>query len=219
MAATTNKRLFGVVMFWTVLTTLFAWLPLVRIIARPEGYTWQILGLSGSGLEGPFWVFVPLTAYAVALLYTAGRGPRAWFHPLLILWHLTVTGVIITALVQAGRDAFWQGQALHLTIPMWIIVVPTLVFTVLALVWVAQDRRQPATPVAPWCRTNTSRLVGSLVLLMVGFVLFRTGTNYNWVTAVAVVTTVLHWITLAWSFESVEPAATSTGNATSAPAL
>lgn len=40
-----NKKnwLLGPVMFWTVLTTLFAWLPLVRIIGRPEGYNWSIL--------------------------------------------------------------------------------------------------------------------------------------------------------------------------------
>ena len=43
-----QSSLFGPLMFWTVLTTVFAWLPLVRIMARPEGYHWSILGLSGT---------------------------------------------------------------------------------------------------------------------------------------------------------------------------
>ncbi len=69
--------LLGPVMFWTVLTTLFAWLPLVRIIARPEGYQWSILELSGKGTEGPYWVFILLTIYVLILLFSASRGPRA----------------------------------------------------------------------------------------------------------------------------------------------
>jgi hypothetical protein len=38
------------------------------------------------------------------------------------------------------------------------------------------------------------------VLLAAALVLFRAGTNYNWVTAVAIVTTIAHWILLAESF-------------------
>lgn len=41
-------RLFGPVMGWTAITTIFAWLPLVRILGRPEGYEWAVLGISDS---------------------------------------------------------------------------------------------------------------------------------------------------------------------------
>ncbi len=211
--------LLGPVMFWTVLTTIFAWLPLVRIIGRPEGYSWSILGLSGNGLDGPFWIFVPLTAYAVTLLFTAERGPRALFHVMLVFWHLTVTSVVITALVQGDGGAMWQGQALHLQIPLWVLAVPCVLFTLLAAAWVAIDRRFPRKKTGPWCRDNTFRLVVSLLLLCVAVVLFRAGTNYNWVTAVAVIITIFHWLVLAWSFESVNKTVTESKNKGSLQAL
>ena len=198
------SRLLGYIMFWTVVTTLFTWLPLVRIIGRPEGYNWSILGLSGEGLEGPFWIFIPATAFAVLLLYSAGRGPRKLFHALLVIWHLTVTGIVVAGLLQAGFSASWQGQALHLTIPLWLIAIPCVVFTIMTVTWVIAVRNNPAEDPAPWSQKNTFRLVGSLVLLLLGISMFRLGTNYNWVTALAVLITVAHWIILAWSFEPAD---------------
>lgn len=198
-----NRRLLGPIMFWTVLTTIFAWLPLERIIGRPEGYHWGILGLAGEGFRGPFWIFIPLTAFAVLLLFTAERGPRKLFRPLLIIWQLVVLAVVVVALVYGGNDATWQGQGLSWSIPMWVAVAPAALFTIAAFVWVAIDRNvDPKTP-QPWSRSNTLRLAASLVLLVMAIVLFRAGTNYNWVTAVAIVTTILHWLALAWSFVAV----------------
>ncbi len=196
-----SRLLLGPIMVWTVVTTIFAWLPLVRIVGRPEGYHWRILGLSGEGFDGPFWLFIPLTMFAIALLYTAERGPRNRFRPLLIIWHVTVLVVIVAALIQGGADARWQGQGLYWSIPMWLAVAPAALFTIMAIVWVAVDLKgAPPKQPQPWSRTNTLRLTASLLLLVVAIVLFRFGTNYNWVTAVAIVTTVLHWLLLAWSF-------------------
>jgi hypothetical protein len=194
-------RLFPPVVGWTIFTGIFAWLPLVRIIGRAEGYTWSILGLSGAGTEGPFLVFLPLTGYVVVMIYALHRGPRTLAHVMSVLWHLAVTGLVIAGVVLGGTDATWQGQGLHFSIPMWLLVVPFLGFTGVAIAWAVLDRRAESrnTPV-PWSRRNTTRLVASLVLLAAALVLFRAGTNYNWVTAVAIVTTIAHWILLAESF-------------------
>jgi len=187
-------------MFWTVLTTIFTWLPLVRIIGRPERYNWRILGLAGEGLQGPFWALIPFAAFAVLLLYTGERGPKQLFRPLLVLWQLVVLGVVVVAVVEGGYDARLQGQGLHWEIPMWVAIVPAVFFAILAVVWVKRGGQHPASRPAPWSRANTFRLAGSLVLLAIALGLFRAGTNYNWVTAVAIVTTVMHWLVLAWSF-------------------
>lgn len=199
-----QDALFGMVMFWTILTTVFAWLPLVRIIGRPEGYQWSIAGLSGSGTKGPYWIFVLLTVYALILLFSGYRGPRSLFYPMLILWHLAVTALVVTGTVFGGSEAIIQGQGLHWTLPLWIVAIPCVVFTVLAIAWTVVDRRAGThAETAAWTRTNTARLGVSLVLLIVALVLFRAGTNYNWVTALAIIATVLHWILLAESFQPV----------------
>jgi hypothetical protein len=202
-AATGAQRLFGHVMFWTILTGIFAWLPLVRIAARPEGYTWGILGVSGRGTQGPFWIFILLTAYVLTMLFSAFRGPRAVFYPMLVIWHVAVTAVVIASVTIGGTEAVWQGQGLGVAVPMWILSVPFVLFTVLAIVWVVFDRRAGGAPSgARWVRANTVRLVGSIVVLGLALLLFRAGTNYNWVTASAIVATVLHWILLV---ESLAP--------------
>lgn len=196
------RRLFGLVMFWTALTSIFAWLPLVRIIGRPDGYSWSILGVSGSGREGPYWMFILLTIYVIAMLFTAFRGPRWAFYPMLGLWHLTVTGVVIASLILGGSQATWQGQGLHFEIPMWILVAPFALFTSMIFLWIFLDRRADSQPErVKWTRTNTWWLIASLAVLAVAIALFRAGTNYDWITAAAIVTTILHWSMLIRSFE------------------
>lgn len=198
-----KHRLIGAVMFWTVLTTVFTWLPLVRIMGRPAEYHWQVLGLSGEGLNGPFWVFIPFALFAVVLLWMAERGPRRFFYPMLIGWHLFVCGIVIASLVQGGVDADWQGQGLHWQIPMSIAMIPVFLFTALSLLWVVIDNSDPARQVSAWSRANSIRLGVSLSLLLLGLGFFRAGDNYNWVTSVAIILTISHWITLAWAFESI----------------
>lgn len=196
-----RNRLFGLVMFWTITTTILAWLPLVRILGRPEGYHWGVLGLSGSGTEGPFWIFLPATAYAVTLFFVAHRGPRAVFYPMLLLWHVAFTAIVFAGTLAGGPDATFQGQGLHWEFPLWFIGIPCAFFTALAAVWVVLDHRAGgAVRAAPWTRANTRWLVASLLLLGLALGFFAAGTNYNWVTAVAIVLTVVHWIVLAVSF-------------------
>jgi len=198
------RRLFGPVMFWTVLTGIFAWLPLVRIVGRPEGYTWGILSLSGSGTDGPFWIFIVSTAYVLAMLFSLQRGPRVPSYFMVVAWHGLLTAVVIAALVLGGSDASWQGQGLRFAIPMWILVVPFALFTTLAAGWAITDHRAHRSgagrPSTPWSLANTRRLAISLVLLTLALALFRAGTNYDGVTAAAIITTIVHWILLVDSF-------------------
>ena len=203
MQDTTRNRLFGVVMFWTVVTTLFAWLPLARIIGRPEGYQWGILGLSGQGTDGPYWIFIGLTAYVVVLLYSAFRLTRTVFYPMLVAWHVLVTSVVAAGVLDGGTAATIQGQGLRWSFGLWMLLIPCAACLALVIVWIAADRRAGGGPLAePWSRPNTMRLVASLALLVVALALFRAGTNYNWVTAAAIVTTIAHWILLVESFAS-----------------
>lgn len=208
------KHLFGAVMFWTVTTTLFAWLPIVRIVGRAEGYEWGVLGLRGSGTDGPFWIFVFLTVYAVTMMFAAFRGPRRLFQPMLVLWHLAFTAIVIAGTALGGASASFQGQGLHWSFPLWLVSVPCIAFTATVIAWVVLDRRSGQPPVRePWTRTNSRRLVTSILLLAGALVLFRAGTNYNWVTALAIVFTISHWIAMVRAFEPVarssRPAATA----------
>lgn len=204
MRARSLQRLFGVLVPWTVVTGIFAWLPLVRIMGRPDGYTWRVLGLRGAGTEGPFWVFIVATGYVVGMLWTLVRGPRTLSYALVVGWHLLVTGIVIAGTLQGGAAATIQGQGLGWEIPLWVLTVPFLIGVAVAVLWAVADGRSGLTPVAgAWTPRNTRRLGISLALLVSALLLFRAGTNYDWVTAAAIVATILHWIALVRAFGDV----------------
>lgn len=201
MTSHTVGRLFGALVGWTAVTSIFAWLPLVRILGRPDGYHWRVLGLSGSGTDGPFWIFIVLTIYVGAMLWTLIRGPRWLSYTLVVPWHGCLSGVVAAGLVQGGSEATMQGQGLRWEIPLGLLAVAFLLGAGVAIAWVVGDRRTGSTPVAPpWSARNTFRLVLSLALLGVALLLFRAGTNYDMVTALAIVATVAHWIALIRAF-------------------
>lgn len=198
-----NQKLYKLVMIWTIITTVFAWLPLIRIIGRPEGYHWGVLGLSGEGFNGPFWIFIPLVLFVLAMMFSAYRTPRKVFYPLLIVWHLLFTGVVTAGILQSGTEATIQGQGLHWEFPLWILVIPCVLFLAAAVLWVVRDVKAGSKMTyTVWSGTNTKKLVAAFILLIAAIILFRLGTNYNWVTAVAIITTVLYWIILVESLQS-----------------
>jgi uncharacterized protein len=210
MNARSLDRMFSVLVLWTVLTGIFAWLPLVRILGRPDGYTWGVLGLGGAGTEGPFWVFILATAWVVSMLWTLVRGPRSVSYVLVVGWHLLITGIVIAGTIAGGTDATIQGQGLRWEIPLWVLTVPFLIGTSMAAGWAVVDARSGSTPVAaPWAARNTVRLGVSLGLLALALLLFRAGTNYDWVTAAAIVVTVLHWVALVRAFGDSRPGGTA----------
>lgn len=197
-----DQKLFNLVMIWTIITTVFAWLPLIRIIGRPEGYHWSILGFSGEGFEGPFWIFIPLVLLVLSLMFSAYRAPRKVFYPLLIIWHLLFTGVVTAGILQGGSAATIQGQGLHWEFPLWVLIIPCVLFLAAVTLWVVRDVKAGSkmTFIA-WSGINTKKLVVALSLLILAIILFRLGTNYNWVTAVAILTTIFYWIVMVGSFQ------------------
>jgi hypothetical protein len=200
------KRLFPIVMGGTIVTTVFAWLPLVRIVGRPEGYHWRLFGIGGSGTEGPFGVFVILAAYAFTMVFTGMRGPHGLFRVMLVLWHGALAGGVVVASVRSGFAAAWEGQGLHFSIPMPVAAVPVVVLAALAVVWAVKRRPDDRPPTSTGrSSVNRGKLALAIVLLPLAIVLFRLGTNYNWVTALAILVTIPQWVLLLTAFDPQVP--------------
>ncbi|MCH7498338.1 MAG: hypothetical protein IH971_10890 [Candidatus Marinimicrobia bacterium] len=205
-----SERLFEVVYSWTVFTTVFVWLPIVRIVGRPEGYEWGIFGLRGVGVEGPFGVWVVLAAYAFVMLCYGQRLPRKVYYTMLLGWHVTLTSFMVAGIISMGEAATLQGQALRFEVSLLLVALPVILFTVLAAVWVFLDYREPWPQQADgWAPTEPSRFGAAVVLLLVALVVFRMGNNYNWVTSVAVLMTIVQWILMVGSFKPARISVTS----------
>ena len=102
-------RLLRVLVTWTSITFLLAWLPFVRSAMDGGSYTWSIgwwgLSAGGSGLSAQYWLPVVQVALGVAVLGLGCRGARRPFHWLLIAWH-TALFTSFTFLSLAHPDDF-----------------------------------------------------------------------------------------------------------------
>ena len=63
--------IFNIIIIWTIITSIFTWLPLVRIIGRPKEYYWGVMSFQGEGTDGPYWIFILATTFVIFMLYSA----------------------------------------------------------------------------------------------------------------------------------------------------
>ena len=86
-----RDRLLGVVLTWTSLTFLLAWLPFVRCVMDGDSYTWCLgwwgFETGGTGLSAQYWLLVVEVLLGVTILWLGSRGARMPFHWLLLAWH------------------------------------------------------------------------------------------------------------------------------------
>lgn len=204
ITAKPTQWLFNTVMIWTIVTSLFCWLPLIRIIGKPKDYYWGVFGMHGEGTDGPFWIFIVSSAYVIAMLFTNFRSKnRALAGVLLIVWNAFISGIVLYAVGSSGGTQTIQGQGWHWEFPLWILATPTLAFLALALLVVYRQLMLGKTfAIATWNIKNTRYFTASTILLGIGIVLFMLGSNYNWVTALAILVIIVQWFTMVESFKS-----------------
>jgi hypothetical protein len=188
----------GVVMGWTVFTTVFLWTVTTRGLLRPEISSWSVLGWGGSGREGGFWVFPLLAALALLVFHLAGRGRwRPLFRGLLLAWHLALTGIVLTGALAAGSEAHFEGAMWGVQIPLAVLCFPFAGFAALAAWWIGQEivgRGRPEA--APWGQVDRRALAVALLLLPAAAALFALGEGYDGPTKLATALTVVQWIVL-----------------------
>lgn len=204
--STTQVKLFNMTIIWSMITSLFTWLPLVRIIGRPSEYYWGVFNMSGEGIDGPFWIFVIGATYVVLLFYAAFRVKlRKYTYVMIIFWNVFVLFLILYG-VLLSKDNTVQGQGLHWEFPIWILIIPALLFTAFAVLWVIKESRNGIHfAITSWKMQNSVKLLISLTLLVLAIFLFSMGDNYNWITSIAIICTVVHWIILVESFKPIAP--------------
>jgi hypothetical protein len=193
-------RLSAAVMAWTIFTTVFLWTSTMRGFFMPE-LPWAVGSLRGAGRDGMFWIFPALAAAAVFLFYLEGRNRlRPLFHLLLLAWHLSVTGLVVYGAIQGGSKALFQGAMWGVRIPLWVAALPLVLFSILAVVWVARETRG-ATRLghAPWAHIHWKKLGIAALLLPLAVLFFHLGEGFGWHTKLATAVIILQWILLAES--------------------
>jgi hypothetical protein len=195
-------RLLRIVLAWTALTFVPAWLPLIRGLFDGSSYEWgtSFFGyrVGGVGLRGDYWVVLLQSALGGTILWLGWRGARMPLHPLLIAWHaLLFADGLYSSVTDPERYRF-RGDTLGVDVSLaWVGPLLFGVFFVLALLWVLRDltRRAPrAAP--PWSPVNTAWVAALAALLPIQFLLLRLGPPHDTTDKIGVLVTIVQWLLL-----------------------
>lgn len=194
--------IFNTVIIWTIITSLFAWLPLVRIIGRPKEYYWGVMDFNGEGTDGPYWIFILASVFVIFMLYSTFRSrKRIVAYISILIWQLVILFIVCGILSENTKGEI-QGQGLHWELPLWLVLIPNIVFLVLTLYWIYLEYTQKKYFIAkPWTLINSRLLGASVIFLLIAITLFRLGNNYNWVTSLAIIVTIFQWFFMVESFK------------------
>lgn len=196
-------RLLRVLLFWTALTFLVAWLPTLRGLFDGPSYQWGAIlwgwSFRGAGVGGDYWFPVLQSALGLTILWLGWRGARPPFGWLFAGWHATLfSSALYGALVYPDRYRF-RGDTLGIDVSL-AAVGPILTggFLALAVLWLVRDllagRARERRPVPPWAPANTVWAAALAALLPVQFVLLRFGVPHGVTDAAGVLITIAGWL-------------------------
>ena len=107
-------RLLRVLLTWTSLTFLIAWLPFVRCVMDGDSYTWGFgwwgFEAGGTGLSAQYWLPAIEVALGVTILWLGSRGAPMPFHWLLLAWHTALFTSFTYASVTNPEDFRFRGD-------------------------------------------------------------------------------------------------------------
>ncbi len=212
------EKLLRVLLFWTSLTTLAFWLPLVRGAFDGDSYHWALAPtISGSGMHGSYWVLVLGSSFALITIFLGWRGAGSPFRWMLIAWHAFLgVGSIYLAATQSESFVF-HGDTLGISLSLtWLAPLICGGFALAALYWVWRDSgNKGARIVRPWGRPNTLWFLALGLLLPLQFVLFRLGKPHGLTDQIGVIVTIIQWMLVGDALSS-RSKSDSTGNKSAA---
>lgn len=196
-------------LIWTSLTTLIFWLPAVRGAFDGASYEWAVMGSSGNGTHGAYWLPLLASVVSIAGLWSGWRGPRAPSYLLLGGWHLFLAIGTMVAVLQDPDGFHVRGDTMGMDIDL-AVMGPVFfgIWALLALWWIARDlRRKKITETFPWTVRNRRWLVVLAGLLPIQLVLLRLGGPDDALDPLGVTLTIAQWMLLGAAFAPKIPRA------------
>lgn len=175
---------------------LTLWLPLVRAVADGSNYSWSSFGLTGTGVNGPYFGILALATIALIILYLGWRKHSKLFRWLILMW-LVPSALPATVAALSGELRF-EGETLNIgfTVPMPVTLMMYVIPALLALYWSIPNRKLEDKPKPKWNTTNKLLLFGALILIPPQVVLLRYGAPGSIADIAGVILTIMQWAAL-----------------------
>jgi hypothetical protein len=190
--------LLRILLWWTSIIFVTAWLPLIRCVFDGPTYEWGTsyfgYSFSGAGLAGDLWLPIAKTSLGLAILALGWRGARAAFGYLLVGWQaFGLADALHLALTRP--DAFrFRGDTLGIDISLsWLAPALYALALVLAVTWLVRERDNGTAAPVEWTSLNYRGLAALGAFLPVQFVLLRYGPVHGLTDQIGVVLTILQW--------------------------
>lgn len=191
-------RLLRILLWWTSVTFLTGWLPLIRGAFDGPSYEWGTsyfgYSFSGTGVAGDYWLPAVKVALGLTLLVLGWRGARSPFPYLLVAWQaFGLADALFSAITEPEAFRF-RGDTLGIDVSLaWVAPLFYSAALVLAVIWFARSRADRLSTDTGWARSNYVWLAALAALLPVQFVLLRYGIPLGTTDQVGVVLTIVQW--------------------------
>ena len=197
------SRIFRFLIAYTILTTAFLWLFVLRAVTLPDA-DWALFGLGGVGVAGDFWIVALLLLFNGIMLALGWRGAHPPFHLMLLLWLVTLTVVAISRFLGQVVNPIATGAAWEpdnwTGLSMALLVGSSILALTLGLIWVSIDLRRgrprPIRTSLPPGQPFGSTVAGASLVALLALpilVLLRMGSNPSWAPPTTVILAILQW--------------------------
>lgn len=208
-----SYRSYRLLLWWTALTFLAAWLPLIRSLMDGSSYEWGTTFFSwhfgGRGISADYWLLIVKVSLAIALLYAGWSRPSPKTAAALAGWQILLAADTLYYAITDPRGFRFRGDTLGVDISLtWIAPMLATVFAIIALWWVRELSRRPVMlPPRPDTRFIGARLWVVVAIIPVQWILLHYGRGTDWYDVSGVVLTMLQWLLLSLALRSRSPVA------------
>jgi hypothetical protein len=198
-------------LWWTALTFLATWLPLVRSVMDGPSYEWATTFFSwhfgGHGLSWDYWLLIVRVAVGIVLLYAGWRNPSPRTAAALTAWQILFAADTLYYAVTDPRGFRFRGDTLGVDISLtWIAPTLAMLFAIVAIWWIREFARRPVPPrIQTETRFANVALWTVLAIVPVQWILLHRGRGTDWYDVSGVVLTMLQWLLLNLAFQSRSP--------------
>ena len=206
-----SYRSYRLLLWWTALTFLATWLPLVRSVMDGPSYEWGTTLFSwhfgGHGLSADYWLPIVKAVVGVGLLYAGWRIPSPKTAAALAAWQILFAADTLYYAVTDPRGFRFRGDTLGVDISLtWIAPTLSTLFAIVAIWWIRKFANRPVPP-RPQVNSRFANVALWLVLAIVPvqWILLHTGRGTDWYDVSGVVLTMLQWLLLNLAFRSRSP--------------